>query len=97
MILEHKGCGKAPLQDDGFGSACLDEWVLSGMTAMQSLDVSHISTMTAKGLRALGTLTQLTALNANCIGLSFETGPMRGTEHVPNVLRVHSRLTGAAP
>ena len=75
------------------GSAVLMIWIFSSMSVMQSLDVRRISTMSREGLRALATLTQLTALNADFIGLPFKSSGGAGA--VPEMLGLLSCLTGA--
>ena len=71
---------------------------LAAWVSVQSLDVSHCRGMQAEGIHAIATLTQLTALNLNTIGLIFEY--QKGlnefpTAHFPGILGLLSCLTGA--
>ncbi|CAL5228732.1 g11917 [Coccomyxa viridis] len=90
--LSLRGTRNIPLSISGAGLAFLKD-----LPHLRSLDVSHCRGMQAEGIHAIATLTQLTALNLNTIGLIFEY--QKGlnefpTAHFPGILGLLSCLTG---
>ncbi len=73
--------------------------ILNSIFLMQSLDVSHCERVLSKAIVAVADLTQLTALCARSVGLTYYDG-VRGNMYKEDravTLGLLSALTGAAP